>query len=166
MRRSIDCITFYSRLERVACLVNRILMIPVVKTTFNDLYYTITGDSSRALGYPRARDKYRPWLFETFFFLNHVKIQALLASSGWSTQVSPVSSCNFHFWGHKLWRPILKAHAMTPTSEGVEDSGWLSSLQVTAVPGLGMWLILFGILVFGQAPGLRRWDPNRAAQTF
>ena len=24
-------------------------MIPVVKTTFNDLYYTITGDSSRPL---------------------------------------------------------------------------------------------------------------------
>ena len=38
----------HSRLERVVFLVNLILMIPVVKITFNDLYYTITGDSSRA----------------------------------------------------------------------------------------------------------------------
>jgi len=44
----------------VVFLVNHILMIPVVKITFNDLYYTSTGDSSRALGYPRARDEYRP----------------------------------------------------------------------------------------------------------
>ena len=54
----------HSRLERVVFLVNLILMIPEVKITFNDLYYTITGDSSRALRYLKgpvmniARDWY------------------------------------------------------------------------------------------------------------
>ena len=51
---------FHSRLEWVVLLVNLILMIPVVKITFNHLYYTTTDVSSRALGYPRARDEYCP----------------------------------------------------------------------------------------------------------
>ena len=38
---------FHSRLESVVFLVNLILMIPVVKITFNDLYYTITGDKKK-----------------------------------------------------------------------------------------------------------------------